>query len=97
MQILFTGETLTADTALQWGLVNQVVAQSDLPIKAANLITILDQNAPLSLKAAKKNVQSTWSILDDEEDLAQQCCFSDDYQEGIRAFLEKRKPNFKER
>jgi len=92
------GKPLLAEEMAQFGFINEVHAT---PLVAAlELSQELNVLAPLSLMATKKNFQaaaeSTWSQVLEIEKVAQRALgFSDDYREGVTAFLEKRKPLFK--
>ncbi len=97
--ILMTGERFDAKEAERVGLVNKVVPADSLSSEIAALTATLAKNAPLSLYANKRTVQA---VLQDRADrdiaainAAMAACFdSEDYKEGRRAFLEKRKPAF---
>ena len=100
--ILMTGERFDAAEAARVGLINKVVAADALAGEVAKLTATLAVNAPLSLYANKRTVQA---VLQDRADrdmaginAAMAACFdSSDYQEGRRAFMEKRKPAFQGR
>ena len=100
--ILMTGERFGAEEAQRVGLINKVVAADALAGEVGRLTATLAVNAPLSLYANKRTVQA---VLQDRTDrdmaainAAMSACFdSADYQEGRRAFMEKRKPAFQGR
>lgn len=99
-KLLFTANRLSSDEALRIGLINEIVAETELDGRIEALCTLIGANAPLSLKAAKRAVNRL-SASARTEDLAmlledaRTCIDSADYREGYRAFLEKRPPLFK--
>ena len=99
-EILFTARQFPADDALQWGLVNRVVAEHDLNETVERTAREIAANAPLSIKAAKIIVgEAAKETAHRDTSLCQAlvdtCNESDDYKEGQRAFAEKRPPLFK--
>lgn len=99
-EILFTARQFPADDALQWGLVNRVVAEHDLDETVESYAREIAANAPLSIKAAKiivgeaakEKAHRDTSLC---QALVDACHESDDYKEGQHAFAEKRLPLFK--
>jgi enoyl-CoA hydratase/carnithine racemase len=97
--ILMTGERFDAKEAERIGLVNKVVPVDQLEATVAKLAATMAGNAPLSLTTNKQTVKA---VLKDAADrdmaairAAMAACFdSNDYKEGRRAFMEKRKPVF---
>lgn len=101
-QMLFTGETITAEQALAAGLVSEVHAPEALMERAWTLARIIAGNAPLSLIAIKKALRAATDVplaagFALERTLYDTLTVSEDRQEGRAAFREKRKPNFKGR
>ena len=98
--ILFSARMLDADEALRVGLVNFVVEDDELEAHVRDYAGRVSANAPLTVRLCKAAV-GEFERDPGERDLAKldemvSACFdSDDYKEGRRAFMEKRKPNFR--
>ena len=98
-ELFFLGESIDAEEALRLNIVNQVVAPEELEAATLQLAERLRVAPPLALAAAKQAIYISEAAGLDEmlryETEAQLRCFeSDDGQEGVRAFLEKREPRF---
>ena len=98
-EILFSARRFPAAEALQMGLVNRIVPPDDLREEVMSLAADIAANAPLTVAAAKAAIREAARPLQ-PYDLARvkamiEACFrSEDYQEGQRAFAEKRPPVF---
>jgi len=100
MELLFTGDNVSAQDALAWGLVSHVVPQGELLAKAKELGLRLADQAPQAIAAIKRAVHNgeerpMEEALEAERQEFAEVRFSDDAIEGITAFMEKRKPNFR--
>ena len=101
-EIMLTARRFTADEAHHMGLVNRVVPAAELEATVSELASTIAANAPLTVKAAKACVRETF-VAPEKRDLAhlaelvETCFLSRDYQEGRRAFMEKRTPDFEGR
>jgi enoyl-CoA hydratase len=102
MEMILTGDMIDAQTAYNLGLVNMVVPAPDLEAKTMELAARIATKSPVALRLAKEAVKTaSRANLDEglrrEVDLFAICFSSEDKDEGVRAFLEKRKPEFKGR
>lgn len=101
-ELLYTGETITAEQALAWGLVNRVAADRSALQEARSLAGTIASRGPLSNRFAKELVDAAQDLPLDAglslSTVAQQRIFdSDDLHEGVAAFFAKREPRFKGR
>jgi 2-(1,2-epoxy-1,2-dihydrophenyl)acetyl-CoA isomerase len=99
MGLALTGEPLAAEKAEEWGLIWKCVDDEALDGEVDAVAAKLASLPPLGLAAIKSIVRSTWSRTLDQElevqrDEMRRLGFTDDYREGVAAFLEKRKPSF---
>jgi enoyl-CoA hydratase/carnithine racemase len=99
MEIFFTARQFSGEEALGMGLVNRVVDDGDLESFVGDYCARVAENAPLTIAAVKTCVRELLKgpALDRElcESVVRACFDSEDYVEGRRAFLEKRRPVFK--
>jgi len=97
-QILFTGDILDAATALRIGLVNELHPAPELAGRAEQLARTIAQRAQISVRGAKTIVSRLVAGQTDDDEavhvLYALSVASDDYAEGVAAFLEKRAPRF---
>ncbi|MGU3584037.1 crotonase/enoyl-CoA hydratase family protein [Rhodococcus sp. C26F] len=100
---VFTGEPISAETALRWGLANAVVSPSEVLPEALRLAHAIAANAPVAVQASKKIMShaqasglenSIWKVNSAESDAV---CVSEDALEGAAAFTEKRPPVWRNR
>ena len=100
MELILTGEIIDAQTALAIGLVNHVVPADQLQTKTLEMANRIAEKGPIALQLAKEAVKlASKSNLDEglrrEVDLFALCFSTEDKNEGVSAFLEKRKAAFK--
>jgi enoyl-CoA hydratase len=95
-EMMLTARLLDAAEAKSIGLVDQVHPAAELEARVRELAARLGELAPLTLAAAKEATRrvSAALALRDAEDIILSCYLSQDFQEGVRAFLEKRKPDW---
>lgn len=102
MEILLTGDAISAQRAYEVGLVNKVVPADELVSATEQLVATLVANAPLSVRAAKRMVYAVAELgrtaaFEEAEKIWAPVYLSDDAQEGPRAFSEKRAPRWEGR
>lgn len=99
-ELVFTGKIIDANTAFQWGLVNKTVPVAELMTAAKEFAKELAGKAPVALKVSKALIERGADV-DLESSLALEregfgvVASSEDLQEGISAFVAKRKPEWK--
>ncbi|GBF27650.1 short-chain-enoyl-CoA hydratase [bacterium MnTg02] len=99
MEIFYTARQFTAVEAYEMGLVNRVLPENILDAYVAGYTAMIAENAPMTIatiKAVAREISkpSAERDLDKLEAMVADCFDSEDYVEGRRAFMEKRKPNF---
>lgn len=99
MEMILTGDLIDAATAFNLGLVNHVYAPNELEAKTMEMANKIAEKSPIALQMAKEAVKlAARSNLDEglrrEIDLFAICFSTEDKEEGVAAFLEKRKPVF---
>ena len=102
MEMLLTGEAIDAERALRIGLVNRVVAPDDLDEATRDLVSVLARKSPLTLAIGKEafhrqidlDLESAYAYAGE---VMTRNMLARDAEEGIDAFLEKRRPNWQGR
>jgi enoyl-CoA hydratase/carnithine racemase len=105
-EILVAGRTLSGAEAAAWGLVNESVPGDALAERAVQVAGRIAEGAPLSVRGSKRGIRAVLSRLSSEretggrriaefEAVAAEAFGSEDLQEGIRAFRERRRPDFR--
>jgi len=99
LEMILSGEQVTAQEAYRIGLVNQVVAQKDLLPAADALARKIMANGPLAVKLAMEAVNRGCEMTQEQGEFLEAtlfglCCTTEDMKEGTRAFLEKRPAKF---
>lgn len=94
--MLFTGRLIPGDEAATLGLVTRLVSAADIDRVVRDLAAQIAANAPLTLRATKEMVRRVLArrrlAAGDDTDIVEMCYTSNDFHEGVSAFLAKRKP-----
>lgn len=98
-EILLTARVYNAEEAYHMGLVNRVIPKAELENYTRDYALKLADNAPLSLVAHKVSIRESLRVpsqrdMEKVRALAARCFTSEDYKEGVAAFMEKRRPRF---
>ena len=100
MEMILTGRMIKAEEALQYGILNFVFDHKELEIKTMEIAKTITEKSPYAIERAKRSVKSVSNMelkkgLKFEREMFLECFNSEDGKEGITAFMEKRKANFK--
>ncbi len=100
MEMLLTGELITAEEALAFGFINRVVPRDQVLAEAEKTAELIAKNGPIAVTAIKQAVQANMGVpikeaLARELEIAMPVFMTKDAQEGPRAFKEKRDPEYK--
>jgi enoyl-CoA hydratase/carnithine racemase len=101
-EMILTGQPFSAQEAYDWGLVNRIFEQSDLMSGVLGTAEKIALNAPIAVQRAKQSISrgmqmSIWDGLAFEIEAYNRMVPTEDRREGVLAFNEKRRPNFKGR
>jgi enoyl-CoA hydratase len=101
-ELILSGAPFTAQEAEAWGLVNRVVEPSDLMETALGIARRVAENGPIAVRQAKQAIHrglqmSVWDGLAFEIEAYNRLVGTEDRREGVLAFNERRKPNFRGR
>ena len=102
LELLFYGDLITAQEALNMGLVNRVIPEVDLENETHKWAAILAQKSPVALQIAKKAFYAAadldyYKAFEYMNEAFARLCTAEDANEGINAFMEKRNPVWKQK
>jgi enoyl-CoA hydratase len=94
-ELIFTGEPLTSERALAWGVVNQLAPKAEV-IKTAHALAIkIAERAPVAVQMAKQAVDAGDAYAAVEQVSSAATAFTEDAVEGFASFVEKRDPHYR--
>lgn len=98
-EMFYTGEMIDAQTALRIGIVNRIVPLAQLEAEVKTVAQKIADGPPMAIRAIKEalfgsSAEELAKTLEQEAEKQMECFYSEDCQEGIRAFFEKRRPKF---
>jgi len=99
MEMVLLGDMITASEAKELGLVNWVVPDDELANKTDEIASRLVEKSPLAISAGKRGLSAAYDVsysasIDYGSEMFASLCSSGDAKEGVKAFLEKRQPNW---
>lgn len=100
MELLLTGDRISAEEALQYGLINKIVPQEDLMLSAMQMAERVCENGPIALQLSKEIALKSRGVPREmgylmEMEIGWKAFATEDAKEGPVAFFEKRKPDFR--
>jgi enoyl-CoA hydratase/carnithine racemase len=100
MEMILTGRMITAKEACNYGILNFIYSAEELETKTMEIANTIADKSPYAIERAKKSVKAASHLnlekgLEFEREMFIECANSEDGKEGITAFIEKRKPEFK--
>ena len=94
-ELIFTGEPLSADRALAWGVANQLAPRAEVVPAARALAARIATRAPVAVQMAKQAIDSGDAHQAVEQVSSAATAYTDDAAEGLASFTEKRDPRFR--
>jgi enoyl-CoA hydratase/carnithine racemase len=94
-ELIFTGEPLTAERALVWGVVNQLAPKAQVINAAHALTNKIAERAPIAVQMAKQAIDADDAYRAMEQVSSAATAFTEDAAEGFASFTEKRDPHYR--